>query len=224
MKQNQIKFEKQIDLINEEIKKRRYKWTLSTLNWIDFEDVSQIIRFHLFKKWHLYDQTQPLLPWINRIISNQIKNLIRNYYGNYTRPCLRCLAAVGTNGCRIYKDQNSKCPMYDNWEKTKKIAYNLKMTVSMEDHEREIGELANEHPDMSAAAINLHKRMQEVLKPTEWIIYKLLYIDDKDETHVCKTLGFKYNKNSKVAYNKQLKNIQKIIIKKAKECLEDIDL
>ena len=77
MKKNKIKFEACINLINTEILKRKNKWTLSTLNWIDFEDVSQIIRFHIYKKWNLYDEKKPMLPWINRIISNQIKNLIR---------------------------------------------------------------------------------------------------------------------------------------------------
>ncbi len=224
MKQNRIKFEKQLNLINEEIKKRKYKWTLSALNWIDFEDVSQIIRFHLFKKWSLYDESKPILPWINRIISNQIKNLIRNNYGNYARPCLRCAAATGDNGCRIYKDQDSKCPMYSNWEKTKKNAYNLKMTVSIEDHSVEMNGMANNNLDMSSAASSLHKRMKEVLRPIEWKVYELLYINNKNDSYVCESLGFKYNKASKVAYNKQLRSIQKTIIKKAKECLDDIDL
>jgi hypothetical protein len=81
MKKNKIKFESCINLINTEILKRKNKWTLSTLNWIDFEDVSQIIRFHIYKKWELYDENKPMLPWVNRIISNQIKNLIRNNEG-----------------------------------------------------------------------------------------------------------------------------------------------
>ena len=79
-------FEESIDFINQEIKKRRNKWCLTSLNWIDFDDVSQIIRIHIYEKWHLYDKDKPLGPWLNRIISNQIKNLIRNNYGNYSRP------------------------------------------------------------------------------------------------------------------------------------------
>ena len=75
-------FEESIDQINTEIIKRRSKWNLTVLAWMDFEDVAQILRIHIYKKWDLYDPSQPLGPWINRIISNQIKNLIRNNYGN----------------------------------------------------------------------------------------------------------------------------------------------
>lgn len=225
-KRNREKFEKSIHLINSEINKRKNKWTLSALNWIDFEDVSQIIRFHIYKKWELYDPKKPILPWINRIISNQIKNLIRNNYGNYARPCLKCAAAIGENGCRIYGNQDSGCPMFKNWYKTKKNAYDLKMAVSIEDHSFEINNQTCNAHDIKKASENLHAKMEETLRPIEWKVYQLLYIENKTEEQVCKILDFKYDKNAKTAYNKQLRNIQKSIIKKAKECLADgeIDL
>ncbi len=225
-KKNKERFEKSFHLINSEINKRKNKWTLSALNWIDFEDVSQIIRFHIFKKWELYDSKKPMLPWVNRIISNQIKNLIRNNYGNYARPCLKCAAAIGDNGCRIYKSQNDSCPMYQSWYKTKKNAYDLKMAVSIEDHSFEINNQPCNSSDMQRASENLHIKMKEILKPIEWKVYELLYISNKSEEQVCKLLNFKYDKNAKTAYNKQLRNIQKSIIKKAKECLAngEIDL
>jgi DNA-directed RNA polymerase specialized sigma24 family protein len=226
MKKNKIKFESCINLINTEILKRKNKWTLSTLNWIDFEDVSQIIRFHIYKKWELYDESKPMLPWVNRIISNQIKNLIRNNYGNYARPCLKCAAALGENECRIYGKQEQACPMFNNWSKTKKNAYDLKMAVSIEDHSYEINNQLCVNLDIQKATQNLHQKMKQILKPVEWKVYELLYIDYKTEEQVCKILKFKYDKKAKSAYNKQLKNIQKSIIKKAKQCLAngEIDL
>ena len=114
------KFEDCIDIINNEINKRKTKWNLKFLTWIDFDDVAQIIRIHIHKKWYQYDETKPLPPWLNRIISNQIKNLIRNIYGNYSRPCLRCAAAEGEVGCRIYIKQCKDCPLYESCEKNKK--------------------------------------------------------------------------------------------------------
>ena len=90
---------------------------------MDVDDVAQILRIHIFKKWHLYDQTKKLTPWINRIISNQIKNLIRNNYGNYVRPCVKCAAAEGEDLCAIYKKQSAECPLFKNWYKNKKSAY-----------------------------------------------------------------------------------------------------
>ena len=219
MKKNKLKFENCISLINTEIVKRKNKWTLSALNWIDFEDVSQIIRFHIYKKWNLYDESKPILPWVNRIISNQIKNLIRNNYGNYARPCLKCAAAIGESECKIYGKQDKSCPMYKNWVKTKKNAYDLKMTVSVEDHSYEINNQSAPQYNIQRAAANLHEKMKKILKPIEWRVYDLLYIQNKTEEYVCKNLEFKYDKKAKTTYNKQLRNIQKTIIKKAKECL-----
>jgi DNA-directed RNA polymerase specialized sigma24 family protein len=86
-------FENKFQEINVEIYKRKHKWNLTSLAWMDFDDVAQILRIHIHKKWKMYDPDQPLAPWINRIVSNQIKNLIRNNYGNYSRPCLKCAAA-----------------------------------------------------------------------------------------------------------------------------------
>jgi hypothetical protein len=226
MKKNKLKFEKNLDLINAEILKRKNKWTLSALNWIDFEDVAQIVRFHLYKKWDLYDPAKPILPWINRIISNQIKNIIRNNYGNYARPCLKCAASLGDSGCRIYGEQNSICPMYENWKNTKKNAYDIKMAVSIEDHPAEINNRSQESLDIQKATANLNIVMQKVLKPMEWQVYDLLYIQLKNEEQVCKILKLKFDKSSKTGYNKQLRNIQKSIIKKAKLVIRngEIDL
>jgi hypothetical protein len=167
-----------------------------------------------------------MLPWVNRIISNQIKNLIRNNYGNYARPCLKCAAALGENECRIYGKQEQACPMFNNWSKTKKNAYDLKMAVSIEDHSYEINNQLCVNLDIQKATQNLHQKMKQILKPVEWKVYELLYIDYKTEEQVCKILKFKYDKKAKSAYNKQLKNIQKSIIKKAKQCLAngEIDL
>ena len=98
-KKTKLKFEDCIDVISEEISKRKNKWTLTSISWMDFEDISQIVTIHIFKKWSLYDQSKPLLPWLNRIISNQLKNLIRNNYSNYCKPCLRCAAAEPDSSC-----------------------------------------------------------------------------------------------------------------------------
>ena len=75
-------FEECIEIINEEIRKRKSKWNLQSLAWMDFDDVSQIIKIHINNKWHLYDSKQPLKPWLNRIISNQLKYDDNNPVGN----------------------------------------------------------------------------------------------------------------------------------------------
>ena len=44
-------FEDFIEVIDREILKRKPKWNLKSLAWIDYDDVSQIIRIHIHKKW-----------------------------------------------------------------------------------------------------------------------------------------------------------------------------
>ena len=214
-------FEESYDFINQEIRKRRKKWSLTSLNWIDYDDVAQIVRTHIYEKWHLYDPEKPLGPWLNRIISNQIKNLIRNYYGNFARPCLKCEAAEGEASCKIYKEQCAGCPLYAKWERTKKMAYSIKIPLSLEDHSFETNSIEFDNTgDTEGHIKTLHTKMNTILKPNEWIVYKGLYIEHLEEDEVAKKLGLKSNeKNRKPGY-KQIKNLKKSIIKKAKECIE----
>ena len=219
-------FEESIVAINTEIIKRRGKWNLTILAWMDFEDVAQILRIHIYKKWHLYDSSKPLAPWINRIISNQIKNLIRNNYGNYCRPCLKCAAAEGLDLCSIYGKQDGGCPLYANWEKTKKSAHDAKLPLSLEDHSQEVFNRPADGVDIEDAGRRLHKEMKKTLKPVEWTVYEHLYINNGSENELAKIMGYKTTEKNRSPGYKQIKNIKKAIIKKVKKVLDkgDIDL
>ena len=206
-------FESLIDAINSEIIKRKSKWNLTAINWMDFSDVSQILRIH-----------KPLAPWVNRIISNQIKNLIRNNYSNFTRPCLKCAAAEGDDGCSIYASQCSNCPLYANWEKSKKNAHDTKLTLSIENHSQEINDMPINNFNMEKTAENIHGKMQKVLKPIEWKVYQHLYIEGKDEEQTAKLMGYRTSEKNRVAGYKQIKNIKKIIILKVKKHLYNGDI
>lgn len=218
-------FEESFDLINQEIRKRTNKWSLSSLNWMDFDDVSQIIRLHIYEKWHLYDASKPLGPWLNRIISNQIKNLIRNHYGNFTRPCLKCEAQEGESGCKIYGEQCSGCPLYRKWEKGKKSAYDIKMPLSLEDHSFEINSIKiNDGYGVEANIKKLNVKLKEILKPNEWIVYETIYIKNLSEEEAAHQLGLKSNERNRKPGYKQIQNIKKSIIKKVKENIEKGDI
>ena len=220
-----LRYEDCSDIINEEIAKKRYKWNLTSLAWIDFEDVSQILRFHIFKKWHLYDQTKNIKPWIRTIISNQIKNLIRNNYTNFIKPCSRCEAAKGENGCEIYETQSSLCPLYKNWEKNKKAGFAAKMPVPLENYKQEVYHIENNNEfDIEKSAKILHNKMKEILKPHEWKIYSYLYIDNLDELATAKKMGYKTSEKNKSPGYKQIKNAKKKIIEKVKEVLDSDQL
>ena len=210
-------FEEKISEIDIEIRKRKNKWNLNALNWLDFDDVSQILRIHIYKKWHLYDPIKPLAPWLNRIISNQIKNIIRNNYGNYCRPCLKCAAAEGADLCKIYGKQDTSCPLYACWYKNKKTAYDLKIPVPLENHSQEVSNIPQNDIDVLKCTKIIHDKMQNILKPVEWKVYKYLYIENKDEEETAILMGYKTSEKNRSPGYKQIKNIKKAIVIKVKK-------
>jgi DNA-directed RNA polymerase specialized sigma24 family protein len=217
-------FEESIEQINLEILKRKSKWNLSAIAWMDFYDVSQILRFHIYRKWHLYDSSKPLAPWINRIISNQIKNLIRNNYSNFARPCIKCNAAEGEDGCAIYGSQCNACPLYANWAKNKKNAHDTKLTLSTENYVNEINNIPNQNLNLEQTAKNIHFKMESTLKPIEWKIYKYLYIEGKNEDQVALLMGYRTSEKNRAAGYKQIKNLKKSILLKVKKHLYNGDI
>jgi len=224
MPNQKLNFEGCIAQIDNEIFKRRNKWNLTAISWMDFSDVSQILRIHIYKKWHLYNQTKPLAPWVNRIISNQIKNLIRNTYSNYARPCLKCAAAESDDGCSIYGKQCVDCPLYANWVKSKKNAHDTKLPVAMENHLNEVYDIKNDTVDLEKTAENIHFKMQKILKPIEWKIYTYLYIEHKNEEQVVKLMEYRTTEKNRAAGYKQIKNLKKSIMIKVKKHLYNGDI
>jgi hypothetical protein len=213
------KYEEYSAVIDTEIAKRRSKWNLTALAWMDFDDVSQIIRIHIHKKWTLYDSSKPILPWINRIISNQLKNLIRNHYGNFSRPCLKCAAAEAEDLCNIYVKQCSTCPLYAHWEKFKKRAHDTKLALPLENHVKEVSSQFEDSIDIEMTAEYMHKQMEKILKPTEWKIYEALYIKGIDEKKLSETMGYSSSEKNRGPGYKHIKNIKKTIITKVKKML-----
>ena len=220
-------FEQKYKEIAVEIKKRRGKWFLNSLAWFDFQDVEQIICAHISKKWHQWDQSRPLGPWINKIITNQMKNILRNNYSNFVRPCLSCpfnqsRSSVDTgisNGslCGFTSSglQDSECPLYLKWEKTKKSAYDIKMAVTIENHAGEVACMSDKQIDIDRAAEKLNEEMQKILPEKQYKVYKMLYVDHMDEVEVAKIMGYKTSEKGRKAGYKQLKNLKKLFKEKA---------
>ena len=220
-----LTYEDCIDIVNEEIAKKRYKWNLTSLAWMDYEDVSQILRFHIYKKWHLFNQDKNIKPWIRTIIANQIKNLIRNNYTNFIKPCNKCEAATEETGCKIYEKQCSACPLYKNWEKNKKGGLAAKIPTSLKNYKQEVYHISSKQDfDIEKTSQILHEKMQLKLKPHEWKIYQLLYIEHLDELEAAKKMGYKTSEQNKSPGYKQIKNTKKKIILLAKELIDNDEI
>lgn len=219
-------FSKEID---QELQKRKKNWFLTSVNWIDFDDVCQIIRTHIFRKWDQWDQERPLKPWLNKIISNQFKNILRNYYSNYARPCLNCPfnQDAEQNGCSFTasKIQDSTCPLYKKWNNTKKHAYNIKITVPIDGHIHELKDgVDNLSKPIEESVEKLISALKGVLNKRQLQAFELLYVKNLPDEEVAKQMGFKSSESGRKAGYKQIKNLKNIIKEKAEKIIEKEDI
>ena len=215
-KKQKVKYEDKSKEIDNEIRKRRPKWRLTALNWIDFDDVSQIMRAHLAKKWDQWDQSRPLLPWINKIITNQFKNILRNYYHSFVKPCEGCplnnsMTGEGAdNSCTFTKSgiQDETCPLYKKWSKSKKHACNIKIPISMEEVTGEVSSTFQFDRELDTNISIFHKQMKEELNERQFWIYSMLFIEEISEEEVALKLGYKTSEKGRKAGYKQIKNLK----------------
>jgi len=203
------------DIIDAAIKKQQYKWRLRAVRWFDFEDVEQIIKLHIAKKWHMWDQERPLEPWIGRIISNQMRNLIRNHYGNYVNPCPK----------HQFADHDpSTCPICSKWEKTKKMGLELKIPLSTEDFVKEVRGREYTDFDFNGSLKRLDIYMEIKLSETHYVAYRMLYFEDKTEEDVAKFMGYKISPQKRKLGYRQVKNLKKKFLETALEILKENDI
>jgi hypothetical protein len=224
-----IKYEDRIDIINGEIRKRRGKWFLDSMPWISFEDVEQIIRIHIFQKWKLWDQKRELKPWINKIITNQFKNILRNYYLNFAKPCSSCpfdSSAAGENFCSFTKSgtQDDTCPLFKKWRKSKKSAHDVKIPLRLDAQEYESNAFKGESFQVDVAIDKVHKYLVEELSERQFQIYHMLFVENMSEYDVAKKLGYKTNEQGRTAGYKQLKNMRKLFKEKVIKIIENKDI
>jgi DNA-directed RNA polymerase specialized sigma24 family protein len=229
---SQLTYSECASRIDEELMKRRGSWFLHSIAWMDYDDVCQIIRAHINKKWELWDQRRPLEPWINKIITNQIKNILRNNYSNFVKPCVSCPFSGGGNtgdeetACGFTRSgvQDKSCPLYKKWEKTKKSAYDIKMALTLEHHSQEVYQRPVEDIPIEQAEVKLHREMETVLNERQFKIYALLFIDNLPEEDVAREMGYKTTEKGRKAGYKQIKNLKKLFREKAEKVLATRDI
>lgn len=217
-------FEDALESIEEEIQKRRSRWTLTAIRYMDFDDVAQILRIHISDKWHLYDAEKPLKPWLSKVISHRMINLIRDHYGRYARPCVQCESSGPENSCDIYGTQCSDCPAFKIWQENKKDAFNIKMPSFLEADFQEVNNKQCEYMDYSLAVESLSAKMKDVLKPVDYKIYKFSYIDNLSDDEIVKLLGYKTENRTRSRGVKYVKDAKKTILEAAKKILEEGDV
>lgn len=210
----------------------RVKWQLSALAWMDYDDVCQIIRTHIYNKWHLWDQKRAFGPWCSMLISNQIKNLIRNHYGNYAKPCLRCPYYSGGDECGFTASgkQDTTCLDFAKWKKKKEKAYNLKLPLSLDNET--VGFDCHGATGSEEEMLNYDEKVEKIhfliidkLSERNAKIYWMLYVEHKTEKEVALKFGFKEDiKKRKTPRYKQINNLKKRFYKIAAEIIKNEDI
>ena len=70
--------------------------------------------------------------------------------------------------------------------------------------------------DIDKFKLDLDEKMKGFLKPLEWKLYEMLYIKKMTEKQAAKKMGYKSTEENRNPGYKQIKNMQKSIIKKIK--------
>jgi uncharacterized protein YaaW (UPF0174 family) len=223
-------FEDSIDIINSEIQKRKHRWHLTAIAWMDFEDVSQRLRIHIYKKWQKWDVERPLRPWLNQVINHQMTNMLRNHYSNFSRPCLKCPFNTGDYGCSIHGVQNNSCKDYAKWAKSKKSAYDVKFPLSIHSPNHDNPETTLENVlhdtenliDIEHLMPIFHELMKKNISNIEWKVYDYMFLQHLEESEVAKKMGYKLSlKEGRPAY-RQISKIRSKILQKARELVKEL--
>lgn len=206
------------------LEKARKRWELKAIAWMDYEDVKQIIRAHLAKKWPKWNQARPFGPWCNRTIINQILNLVRNNYGSFCRPCLKCKYNLGNNACSFTESgtQESSCREFRKWELGKKNAYDVKITVPLEDGAINTTTCLYGDFDHEKSAQNLHEKVIEKLNELEREVYIILFVKGNSEEEAASLL--RQALSTKINISKRISEMKKQFYLTAKEILEEEDI
>lgn len=224
---DKFSYEDKSEELNELLARCRHKWQLDALAWLDYDDVCQIIRLHIWKKWPLWDQNKSFKPWAATVISNQMMNLVRNNYSNFARPCLKCPFFQGSDGCGFTKSgiQDQECELFAKWKKKKERAYNLKLALPI-DEGKALGEsFIEDNINFEEAEQKIHNAVMKQLSGRHLEIYVMLFVEHREESEIAEIYGFKpdSSKRKTVRY-KQLCNLKKKFIEMAKNALNEQDI
>ena len=202
---------------------RKSNWRLTIMDW---EDVSQIILTHFFNKYEKFDPNQPhggknlteekkFEHWANRVITNQINNILRNNLYKFSRPCINgCPMNAGDFLCQITKSgkQCSECPLYAKWKQRKGDQYNIAASLPIENHSQEVSNKPTDFLDVDRAKLVIDTKLKVLLNSNEWQMYDLIWIKHLTPEEAGKTLKYKPCKNSKIpGYQAYMKLYHKVI-------------
>lgn len=218
-------YEDYTDFIDEAIRKQRSRWRLDAIKWFDFEDVEQVVKSHVAQKWHMWDQSRPLGPWLGRVITNRMWNLIRGHYGSYIKPCSTCIHARDELCAKTQSgNQDDSCKDYAKWLKKKKYGLELKTAGSLDEYD-DLGSVkCNNSFDYDYHLDKLDVQMKEKLSEKKYKAYRMIFFEESSEQEVATFMGYKCTPSNKKLGYRQVKNLKNQFHKLASEILKGKDI
>ncbi len=215
------KFEDIYDQLKELVNRQRGSWRLAAIPW---EDAAQIIMTRVFLKYHTFDPERgELSHWASRVIQFAKFNLTRDNHSIYSRPCIQsCVFNTGGTTCSRTPSgvQCAECPAFKDWQRRKQSHFNVKQTLSLEDHTREAHEKPSDFIDIEGSKKVIDREMKAKLDKDEYKMYRMLYIKNMSEEQVGKAM--KYKKCGKMYHGYQIiLSFRKKVIRLAKEIIEE---
>lgn len=224
---NKPPFNEVLPVVQEEIEKRRGAWRLTTM---DFDDVSQMIVIQVFNNYDSFDPAKGKFEhWLNVLIANRIKNILRDNLMKFNRPCIGCPLNLGGTACGATASgqQSEECAVYAEWKqnRNKQNEYNVKASVSLENHANEAHNMQCDFINIEEAKKVIDAKILAALNRREKRMYRLLYIKHKTPEQVGRILKYKVSKRavSHAGYQQLLKFKKKVVLM-AKQVIEDESL
>jgi RNA polymerase sigma factor (sigma-70 family) len=195
------------------VERRRSKWRATSV--LEFDDVKNILLARIYQQLHRYDEKRPLDRWTNTVISNGVRNLLRDNVYRDARPCIsgkapgfgggssygqNCAYNLGDGQCGLTKSglQDCSCKFFAEWHRKKQIKFAITAPLSIENH---IDESHSHHLDFMD--IDAKKKLIDVkiiprLSKEEAKIYTLLFIQNMEEKEVGEKMGYIKHSNNPI--------------------------
>ncbi len=222
---NKPSFEEVLPIVQTEIEKRRGDWRLTTM---DFDDVSQMVALRVFNKYGTFDPARgEFIHWLRVLIKHAIDNILRDNLMKFNRPCIGCPFNTSGTTCSYTQsgNQDEECAVYARWKQKKESEYNVRASLSLENHTNEAQNMQCDFIDIEAAKKVIDTKILLILNRREKRMYKLLYIKHKTPEQVGRMLKYKVSATSATyAGYQQLRKFQKRVVILAKQIIEDESL
>tara|TARA_R110001606_G_scaffold302928_1_gene450303 strand:+ start:301 stop:978 length:678 start_codon:yes stop_codon:yes gene_type:complete len=215
-------YEDYSEFIDEAIRKQRSRWRLDAIKWFDFEDVEQVVKSHVAQKWYMWDQSRPLGPWLGRVITNRMWNLIRGHYGSYIKPCSTCIHARDESCAKTQSgNQDVSCSDFARWTKKKKYGLELKTAGSLEEYDGLARVQCPNSFDYDYHLDKLDVEMEKRLSKKKYRAYRMIFFEEYLEEEVANFMGYKCTDSNKKLGYRQVKNLKNEFQKLATAILND---